>query len=96
MTDIPLWKVVIDRTIDLDEVIAAADMVPAATPVDAPVRGVQLQRVDTTERATVIFVSTSDEGAKAFARILGGREDGTARVDRAEPKELMAEEAIEG
>ena len=73
MKPLSLWKVVVDRPLDMAEVMRVADTVPAATDPAAEVRGVELQRVDTTRGRTVIFVASSPEGAKAFADALGAK-----------------------
>ena len=73
MKPLLLWKVVVDRPLDMAEIIRIADGVPAATDPASEVRGVELQRVDTTRERTVIFAASSPEGAKALAGALGAK-----------------------
>ena len=73
MKTLPLWKVVVERPLDLAELTRLADALPAAAEPPAEMRGVELERVDTTPRRTTIFISSSREGAKALADALGAK-----------------------
>ena len=95
MTDIPLWKIKIAVPLELDTVLFAADAVPEATPETAAVRGMQLQRIDRTEGATVVFASTSEDGVRAFARIVADRtRSGAPHIAKADQRALHARDAI--
>ena len=79
MTDMRLWRVAAPHPIDAAEVMAIAGESAADTPEDAPVRGVELQRIDTTPEGTVVFATGSEAGVRAFsARLMRGARDAPA------------------
>ena len=69
MKNLPLWKVVVDRPLDMAEIMRTDRQ---ADPADE-MQGVELQRVDSTPRRTTIFVASSRAGVKAFAAALGAK-----------------------
>jgi acetolactate synthase small subunit len=90
----PLWKVVVKRRLEMAEVMLIADEVPDVTDAAAEIRGVELQRIDTSRDRTVIFVTASPESARAFAATLKGSEKDIPRYAEASPDELMARELV--
>jgi hypothetical protein len=67
MKTLSLWKIVVDRPLDMAEIVRLDRQAPPADEM----QGVELQRVDTTPRRTAIFVASSRAGAKALADALG-------------------------
>lgn len=95
MTNIPLWKIVVPETLDIEAVLDAADTTPGLTSEAAEVLGVELQRIDQSKRGTVIFATSSKDGAEVFARLLGRKAEGDARLDEGSVDELLSREPIE-
>jgi hypothetical protein len=69
MKTLPLWKLVVERRLEMAEITRVDRPAEPA----AEMRGVELQRVDTTPDRTTIFVAGSREGAGALADALGGK-----------------------
>ncbi|WP_299848439.1 hypothetical protein [uncultured Roseovarius sp.] len=93
MTD-SVFKLAVAGAMEIDEVIAAADAVPGQTCETAEIRGVELQRIDRAKETTVVFFTSGEESARAFQKVVekSGRK---ARVDKADPKELLSSEPVQ-
>ncbi len=96
-----IWKLAVNSRLELDQIEAAAAEVPELTKETAPIRGVELQRIDFVKGRSFVFVTGSGESTRALKRCLKARVDRpaalaergvTVRLTRATKKELHANE----
>ncbi len=92
-----LWKLVVETQLEIDQIEQAVAEVPDITKPTSPIRGVELQRIDVLDGRSFLFVTSSNESARALERCLKVRASG-AKVRCAETtaKELYANEPPEG
>ena len=87
------WKVVVESQLEIDEIEQAAAEVPDVTEPTSPVRGVELQRIDVVDTRSFVFVTGSEESARALERCLKVRGRGAeVRCTNATAAELYANE----
>jgi hypothetical protein len=92
-----MWKLVVERPLSLSEVVGIADEVPAVTPGDAEVRGLELMRVDTSRNRTVIFAAGSAESIASFAELAMKPARGpAAKYTEARHEDLESRSLLEG
>jgi len=92
-----LWKVVVEAQLEPDQIEHAVAEVPDSTEPTSPVRGVELQRIDVVDGRSFVFVTGSEESARALERCLKVHSKGaTVLCAESTAKELSANEPPKG
>ena len=92
-----LWKLVVEAQLEPDQIEQAVAEVPDITEPTLPIRGVELQRIDIVAGRSFVFISGSEESARALERCLKVGAKGMAvRCAEATATELYSNEPPKG
>lgn len=92
-----IWKLVVEAEVQPDQIERAVAEVPDTTGPTSPMRGVELQRIDVVGERSFLFVTGSEESARALERSLTkGAKEATVRCKKTTVEELRSNEPPKG